>query len=222
MDFLDYILKALSKPDEIISLLINKYDNWIYVILFFIIFAETGLIIMSFIMPFLPGDALIFAIGMIAAKGELDIYIIIPLLIFAAMLGDNVNYIVGKKFGSWILNREKKFLIKPSHINKAKEFFDQKGKNAIIMARFIPVVRTIVPFICGSTNFTYKIFLLYSFIGAVLWVGCIAILGYFLGQFQFVKDNLDKFIILIIILANFPLIKQIFLNFKNKKKKEIE
>lgn len=220
MEFLDYIFKALSKPDEIISLLINKYHNWVYGILFLIIFAETGLIVMSFIMPFLPGDALIFAIGMIAAKGELDIYLILPLLIFAALLGDNVNYFVGKRFGNWILNREDSFLIKKSHIEKAKAFFDEKGKNAIIIARFIPVVRTIVPFICGTTNFSYKIFLLYSFIGAVLWVGCIGVLGYFLGQFQFVKDNLDKFILLIIFVANIPLFKQIYLNIKNKSKKQ--
>lgn len=220
MEFLDYIFKALSKPDEIISLLINKYHNWVYGILFLIIFAETGLIVMSFIMPFLPGDALIFAIGMIAAKGELDIYLILPLLIFAALLGDNVNYFVGKRFGNWILNREDSFLIKKSHIEKAKAFFDEKGKNAIIIARFIPVVRTIVPFICGTTNFSYKIFLLYSFIGAVLWVGCIGVLGYFLGQFQFVKDNLDKFILLIIFVANIPLLKQIYLNIKNKSKKQ--
>lgn len=220
MEFLDYIFKALSKPDEIISLLINKYHNWVYGILFFIIFAETGLIVMSFIMPFLPGDALIFAIGMIAAKGELDIYLILPLLIVAALLGDNVNYFVGKRFGNWILNREDSFLIKKTHIEKAKAFFDEKGKNAIIIARFIPVVRTIVPFICGTTNFSYKIFLLYSFIGAVLWVGCIGVLGYFLGQFQFVKDNLDKFILLIIFVANIPLFKQIYLNIKNKSKKQ--
>ena len=219
MEFLDYIFKTLSKPDEIISFLISKYHNWVYGILFFIIFAETGLIIMSFIMPFLPGDALIFAIGMIAAKGELDIYLILPLLIFAALLGDNVNYFVGKRFGNWILNREDSFLIKKSHIEKAKIFFDEKGKNAIIIARFIPVVRTIVPFICGTTNFSYKIFLLYSLIGAVLWVGCIGVLGYFLGQFQFVKDNLDKFILLIILVANIPLLKQIYFNFKNKRKK---
>jgi membrane-associated protein len=216
MEFFDYILKALSKPDEIISMLINQYGNWIYFILFFIIFAETGLIVMSFIMPFLPGDALIFAIGMIAAKGELNIKIIVPLLIFAAILGDNVNYFVGKRFGNWILNHEKTFFIKPEHINRAKDFFAERGKNAIIMARFIPVVRTIVPFICGSTNFSYKIFLLYSLIGAILWVGCISILGYFLGQIQFVKDHLDKFIILIVILANIPLIKQI-INSRKKK-----
>lgn len=220
MEFLDYIFKALSKPDEIISLLINKYHNWVYGILFLIIFAETGLIVMSFIMPFLPGDALIFAIGMIAAKGELDIYLILPLLIVAALLGDNANYFVGKRFGNWILNREDSFLIKKLHIEKAKAFFDEKGKNAIIIARFIPVVRTIVPFICGTTNFSYKIFLLYSFIGAVLWVGCIGVLGYFLGQFQFVKDNLDKFILLIIFIANIPLLKQIYLNIKNKSKKQ--
>ena len=210
MDLIDLVLKFLSQPDQILSKLIEKYDNWIYAILFFLVFAETGLIIMSFVMPFLPGDALIFAIGMIAARGELNIVIIIPLLIFAALLGDNVNYYVGKKFGSYILNSEKTFFIRKSHILRAQKFFDKNGKNSIIIARFIPVVRTIVPFLSGATYVPYRTFLKFSLIGAVLWVAVICLLGYFLGQIEYVKDHLEKFIILIIIIANIPLLKQIF------------
>lgn len=210
MDLIDLLIKFLSQPDQILSKLIEKYDNWIYAILFFLVFAETGLIIMSFVMPFLPGDALIFAIGMIAARGELNIVIIIPLLIFAALLGDNVNYYVGKKFGSYILNSEKTFFIRKSHILRAQKFFDKNGKNSIIIARFIPVVRTIVPFLSGATYVPYKTFLKFSLIGAVLWVAVICLLGYFLGQIEYVKDHLEKFIILIIIIANIPLLKQIF------------
>lgn len=208
MDFLDLLIKFLSQPDQILSKLIEKYDNWIYAILFFLVFAETGLIVMSFLMPFLPGDALIFAIGMIAARGELDIVIIVPLLIFAALLGDNLNYYVGKRFGSFILTSEKTFIIRKSHILRAQGFFDKHGKNSIIMARFIPVVRTIVPFLSGATNVPYKTFLKFSFFGAFLWVAAISLLGYFLGQIDYVKEHLEKFIILIIIVANIPLIKQ--------------
>lgn len=210
MDLIDLLIKFLSQPDQILSKLIEKYDNWIYAILFFLVFAETGLIIMSFVMPFLPGDALIFAIGMIAARGELNIVIIIPLLIFAALLGDNVNYYVGKKFGSYILNSEKTFFIRKSHILRAQKFFDKNGKNSIIIARFIPVVRTIVPFLSGATYVPYRTFLKFSLIGAVLWVAVICLLGYFLGQIEYVKDHLEKFIILIILIANIPLLKQIF------------
>jgi len=215
MDIIDFFIKFLSQPDKILSGLIEKYDNWIYAILFFLIFAETGLIVMSFLMPFLPGDALIFAIGMISAKGELNIIFIIPLLIIAALLGDNLNYYVGKKFGGFILNSNKTYFIQKRHILRAQEYLDKHGKNAIIIARFIPVVRTIIPFLSGATNLPYKMFLKYSFIGAVLWVGLIALLGYFLGQINFVKDHLEKFILLIIVVANLPLLIQLF---KKKKK----
>jgi membrane-associated protein len=216
MDFLDLIFKFLSQPDQILSKLIEKYDNWIYAILFLLVFAETGLIVMSFLMPFLPGDALIFAIGMIAARGELDITIVIPLLIVAALLGDNVNYYVGRRFGTFILNSEKTFIIRKSHIKRAQDFFEKNGRNSIIIARFIPVVRTIVPFLSGATNVPYKTFLKFSFIGAVLWVALISLLGYFLGQIEYVKEHLEKFIILIVIIANLPLLKQLFIRKKLK------
>jgi membrane-associated protein len=216
MEFLDLVFKFLSQPDQILSKLIEKYDNWIYAILFLLVFAETGLIVMSFLMPFLPGDALIFAIGMIAARGELDITIVIPLLIIAALLGDNVNYYVGRRFGTFILNSDKTFIIRKSHIKRAQDFFEKNGRNSIIIARFIPVVRTIVPFLSGATNVPYKTFLKFSFIGAVLWVALISLLGYFLGQIEYVKEHLEKFIILIILVANLPLLKQLFIRKKAK------
>ena len=147
-----FLLDFVSKPDQVLLAIIEKYHNWVYVFLFLIIFAETGLIIASFLMPFLPGDALIFTIGLLAQEGSLNIYLVIPLLIFAAILGDNVNYYVGKRFGEYIMNSEKDFFIKKKHLEKAKDFFDKNGKNSIIIARFVPVIRTIVPFLCGSTK----------------------------------------------------------------------
>lgn len=212
-----FLLDFVSKPDQVLLAIIEKYHNWVYVFLFLIIFAETGLIIASFLMPFLPGDALIFTIGLLAQEGSLNIYLVIPLLIFAAILGDNLNYYVGKRFGEYIMNSEKDFFIKKKHLEKAKDFFDKNGKNSIIIARFVPVIRTIVPFLCGSTKVKYSTFLSFSMIGAFLWVGVIGLLGYNLGKIEWVKENLDLMIWGIIILANIPLIKQIFFS----KKKEV-
>lgn len=212
-----FLLDFVSKPDQVLLAIIEKYHNWVYVFLFLIIFAETGLIIASFLMPFLPGDALIFTIGLLAQEGSLNIYLVIPLLIFAAILGDNLNYYVGKRFGEYIMNSEKDFFIKKKHLEKAKNFFDKNGKNSIIIARFVPVIRTIVPFLCGSTKVKYSTFLSFSMIGAFLWVGVIGLLGYNLGRIQWVKDNLDYMIWGIIILANIPLIKQLLFS----KKKEV-
>ena len=212
-----FLLDFVSKPDQVLLAIIEKYHNWVYVFLFLIVFAETGLIIASFLMPFLPGDALIFTIGLLAQEGSLNIYLVIPLLIFAAILGDNLNYYVGKRFGEYIMNSEKDFFIKKKHLEKAKDFFDKNGKNSIIIARFVPVIRTIVPFLCGSTKVKYSTFLTFSIIGAFLWVGVIGLLGYNLGKIEWVKENLDLMIWGIIILANIPLIKQIFFS----KKKEV-
>lgn len=212
-----FLLDFVSKPDQVLLAIIEKYHNWVYVFLFLIVFAETGLIIASFLMPFLPGDALIFTIGLLAQEGSLNIFLVIPLLIFAAILGDNLNYYVGKRFGDYIMNSEKDFFIKKKHLEKAKDFFDKNGKNSIIIARFVPVIRTIVPFLCGSTKVKYSTFLSFSMIGAFLWVGVIGLLGYNLGRIQWVKDNLDYMIWGIIILANIPLIKQLLFS----KKKEV-
>ena len=219
-EILDFIANFVSRPDKVLMDFINNYGNWIYVFLFLIIFAETGLIIASFIMPFLPGDALIFAVGMIAANDQqnhLHIEYIIPLLMVASILGDTLNYYVGSRFGSWLLANPGKFYIQPKHIEKATQFFEEHGKKAIIIARFMPVVRTIIPFICGTTKLNYRTFITYSFIGAVLWVGVISLLGYFLGGFKFVQDNLEYFIFGIIIAANLPLIMRLFKSRFSKK-----
>lgn len=219
-ELFDFIANFVSRPDKVIMEFINSYGYWVYIFLFLIIFAETGLIVMSFIMPFLPGDALIFAIGMIAASDEqnhLHIEYIIPLLMLAAILGDNVNYYVGRKFGNWLLANPNKFFLKQQHIDKATAFFDEHGKKAIIIARFMPVVRTIIPFICGTTRLNYKTFITYSIIGAFLWVGLISILGYILGQNDIVKNNLEIFIFGIILAANLPLILRLLKSKFSKK-----
>lgn len=212
----NFLIDFVSKPDQVLIALIERYNNWVYILLFLLIFAETGLIVASFLMPFIPGDALIFSIGLVAQDGLLNIYLIIPLLIFAALLGDNLNYYVGRRFGEYIMNSNNNRFIKKEHILKAKAFFEENGKNSIIIARFIPVIRTIVPFICGSTKLHYPTFLLFSFIGAVLWVGVVGSLGYNLGRIPWVKENLEFMIWGIVIVANIPLIKRLL--FRKKKK----
>src|SRR5690606_13101334 len=219
-EILDFIANFVSRPDRVLMDFINHYGYWIYVFLFFIIFAETGLIVASFIMPFLPGDALIVAVGMSAANDQqnhLHIEYIIPLLMMAAILGDTLNYYVGSRFGRWLLAHPGRFYIQPKHIEKATQFFEEHGQKAIIIARFMPVVRTIIPFICGTTKLNYSTFITYSFIGAVLWVGVISLLGYFLGGFTFVQNNLEYFIFGIIIAANLPLIARLLKSRFSKK-----
>jgi len=212
-----FLSDFVSRPDTVLVDLIARYDSWIYLILFVLIFAETGLIVASFLMPFLPGDALIFAIGMISAGGHIHIWIVIPLLILAALLGDNVNYLVGRRSGDWFYRQEKTWFLRKSHLEKATEFFQQYGTKAVIIARFIPVVRTIVPFLSGVTHMHYPTFLRYSFYGATLWVGVVGLLGYFLGQIEFVQKNLEWFILLIIVLANLPLLKRLIFDRRRSK-----
>jgi membrane-associated protein len=222
-EIFEFFTNFVSRPDKVLMDFIQHYGYWIYAFLFLIIFAETGLIVASFLMPFLPGDALIFAVGMIAASDQqnhLHIEFVIPLLMVAAILGDNLNYYVGKKFGGWLLAHPGKFYLQPKHIRMAAIFFHHQGKKAIIIARFIPLVRTIMPFICGTTGLNYRIFITYSFIGAVLWVGIISVLGYFLGGFTFVQNNLEFFILGIIIIANLPLISRLIKRKFSKKRRK--
>jgi len=210
-EIFDAITGFVSRPDKVIKHLFDEYGNWIYLLLFLQIFAETGLIFLIFFTAFLPGDALLFALGMIAASKDnsLQIEILIPLLMLGALLGDNLNYLVGRRFGKWILQKEDSRFYKKKYLKRAMRIFKKNGRNAIIIARFTPVIRTLIPFVCGTLHLKYRVFLLYSFIGATVWVGGITLIGYFLGQFSFVEQNLGKFIILIIVLANLPTITKI-------------
>lgn len=213
-EIFDTILGFVSRPDKVVKQLFEQYGNWVYLVLFLQIFAETGLIFLIFITAFLPGDALLFALGMIAANEEngLKIEILIPLLMIGALLGDNLNYLIGRRFGHWILQKEDSRFYKKKYLKRATRVFKKRGRAAIIIARFTPVIRTLIPFVCGIFHLKYKIFLLYSFIGATVWVAGITLIGYFLGQFKFVENNLGFFIIGIIVLANLPTITKVIRN----------
>lgn len=199
MEILTFFADLILHVDVYIDVAIEAYGAWVYLILFLVIFCETGLIVT----PMLPGDSLLFAAGVAAAAGGLNIYFLTGLLFAAAVLGDLVNYSVGRFFGERILIRYPK-VVRPSHIEKTRQFFERFGGRAIIFARFIPIVRTIAPFLAGTGQMTYGRFVRYNIAGALLWVGVVVPAGYFLGSLPFVEDNLSLILLLVIVVSFLP------------------
>jgi len=201
------MIDLLLHADELLTQFVRDYGTLTYGILFAIIFAETGLVVT----PFLPGDSLLFAAGALAATGALSIQLLVPLLIVAAVLGDAVNYAVGRRMAksfveegnetSWIHR-----FVKREHVTRAHEFFEEHGGKAIVLARFVPIVRTFVPFVAGGAKMTYATFALYNVIGAVLWVGVCAGAGYLFGNIPIVKANFEIVVLAIVALSLIPLV----------------
>ncbi len=211
MDLIDFILHI----DQHLNDFIIAYDSWIYVILFLIIFVETGVVVM----PFLPGDSLLFAVGMFAAQGSLNIWICLVLLLAAAILGDASNYLIGKYLGPKMmkLRWRGKQLIKPQYLDKTHEFYEKHGAKTIVIARFVPIVRTFAPFVAGIGKMNYWHFLSYNVIGGVLWIVGLTLAGYFLGSIPFIKDNFEIVVFVIIFLSLLPMIFE-FLKTKRQAK----
>ena len=193
------VFNFFMEIDKNILIMISTYGIFIYPLLFLIIFLETGIVIT----PFLPGDSLIFAVGAAAGAGALNIIILFIILCSAAILGDSVNYYIGKYFGDNIL---RKGLIKLEYIHKTRDFYEKHGGKTIILARFIPIVRTFAPFIAGIGKMKYGSFLMYNVIGGILWVSLFLFLGYFSGNLPFVKEHFAFVIFIIIALSIVPVI----------------
>lgn len=203
MEIIHFLLEFLKDPLTTLEGFLDTYDTLTYGILFLVIFVETGFIVM----PLLPGDSLLFAVGLLAATtGKLALSIVIPLLILAALMGDNVNYFVGKKFSAFIKSKEKILFLKREYIDQTEAFYDKHGAKAVILARFMPIVRTIAPFVAGAGNMNYGKYILNCFLGAVLWVTSITSLGYFLGNNAFVKDNFEKVVLAIVFISIAPML----------------
>lgn len=200
MEFFSFIIDFILNIDQHLTELAAQYGVWIYGILFLIIFCETGLVVM----PLLPGDSLLFAAGSIAAIGEMNIHLMVVLLIIAAILGDAVNFMIGKFFGEKLFANPNSKIFKQSHLQKTQQFYAKHGGKTIILARFIPIVRTFAPFVAGMGHMTYHHFLAYNVIGGVLWVTIFSYLGYFFGNLPIVKDNLSLVLIAIIVLSVLP------------------
>ncbi|XDZ52822.1 DedA family protein [Neisseriaceae bacterium CLB008] len=178
----------------------QNYGTYIYLILFLIIFCETGLIVT----PFLPGDSLLFMAGSIAALGEMNIYLMMALLIVAAILGDTVNYSIGKAIGAKLFSNPHSKFFKQSHLAKTHAFYEKHGGKTIIIARFVPIVRTFAPFVAGMGSMSYRKFITYNVSGAIIWVLLFATAGYLFGNLEIVKKNLSVIMLGIIILSIMP------------------
>ncbi|MBA9078874.1 MULTISPECIES: DedA family protein [Rufibacter] len=203
--FLDFFLHL----DQHLSQIISEYGVWTYIILFLIIFIETGVVVM----PFLPGDSLLFAAGAFAATGVLNVWLLLLLLFIAAFLGDTLNYAIGNYFGPKVFRRDYRFL-KREHLLKTQAFYDRHGGKTIIFARFIPIIRTFAPFVAGVGTMKYSKFLSYNVIGGFLWVVGFIAAGFVFGNIPAVKKNFTLVVFGIILVSVIPpiyeLVKQKF------------
>ncbi|HPQ08325.1 MAG TPA: DedA family protein [Bacteroidia bacterium] len=200
MSFIDFFLHL----DKHLADILLQYQTSTYFILALIIFCETGLVAT----PFLPGDSLLFAAGMLTASmGVLDIRILIPLLILAAFVGDNVNYLVGKFVGEKVFDIPYlRKIIKREYLDKTHQFYEKHGGKTIIIARFVPIVRTFAPFAAGLGKMTYPKYITFCIFGAILWVSSITLAGYFFGNIPIIKNNFEKVIFGIIFISILPII----------------
>lgn len=212
MDFIRSIFDFIIHIDVHLAEIINNFQGWTYGILFLIVFAETGFVIT----PFLPGDSLIFAAAAFAAKGDLNPWLIFAVLTIAGIIGDGVNYAIGNYIGPKVFTGNVKFL-KKEYLDKAHAFFEKHGGKAVIFARFMPIVRTFVPFIAGAGSMTYSKFAFYNVIGAVSWVGLFTALGYFFGNLKVVEENFSLVVFAIIFLSILPPIIEYLKERKAKK-----
>src|SRR5690606_1205610 len=208
MEAIESLIDFVLHIDQHLEYFINTYGYWVYAILFLIVFVETGVVVM----PFLPGDSLLFAAGMLAAQqNDLNVWIVIVLLLIAAISGDSLNYSIGQKFGMKV-TRIKIFgkqFVQQEHIDKTHSFYEKYGSKTIVIARFVPIVRTLAPFVAGIGRMSYKTFITYNILGAILWVVGVTLVGYFLGNIPIIKDNFSKVVIGIIIISLLPIVYEI-------------
>jgi membrane-associated protein len=216
MEYITFLIDFILHIEVHLDQIIRDYQSWTYGIIFLIIFLETGVVVT----PFLPGDSLLFALGAFAAKGSFDFWIMSILLIIAAIIGDSVNYSIGRYFGKKFLELEKIPLIKKAHIEKAHKFYEKHGPKTIILARFIPIVRTFAPFVAGVGEMNYSKFMSYNVVGAILWVMSFMTLGYVFGNLEVVQSNFKLVILAIIILSILPGVVE-FVREKRRQTKEV-
>jgi membrane-associated protein len=204
--FIDIVLHL----DTHLLQLVADYGIWVYAILFLIIYCETGLVVT----PFLPGDSLLFVAGALCGMGALQLEWLIPLLILAAFSGDNTNYWIGRLVGMRLLRAHTR-LIRQEHIDKTHAFYEKHGGKTVLLARFLPIVRTFAPFVAGIGLMNYRMFMLFSAAGSVLWIGSLTLAGFFFGNIPLVKDNLMVIIVGIIVISVLPAIIELIRNRKS-------
>jgi membrane-associated protein len=206
MEFLQQALDFILHIDKHLLELVSKYGAWTYGILFGIIFCETGLVVT----PFLPGDSLLFAAGALAGADALEIRVLVPLLIAAAVIGDNLNYMIGRTVGPRVFTAEHNRFFKREHLTRTHEFYERHGGKMLVLARFVPIVRTFAPFVAGIARMRYPRFLAFSVAGGVLWVSSFSLLGYFFGSLPIVQENFSIAVIVVILISLVPMVVEVW------------
>lgn len=214
MEFLSQFIDLFLHLDEHMANVIQNYGALTYAILFLIIFCETGLVVT----PFLPGDSLLFAAGTFAAIGNLNMAFLFLLLTGAAILGDAVNYWIGFILGPKVFRKEKSLFFKQAYLDKTNAFYEKYGGKTIILARFVPIVRTFAPFVAGIGKMPYRTFFFYNVVGAILWVGICSLAGYFFGQIPVIKENFELAVLGIIFVSVLPMGFEFLKHLQDKKK----
>lgn len=205
MGFFPDLLEIILHLDRHLLDLCTQYGAWVYAILFVIVFCETGLVVT----PFLPGDSLLFAVGSLAAINALDLMTSIVLLIAAAILGDTVNYSIGDYVGPKVFHQENSRFLNKEYLVRTHRFYEKHGGKTIIIARFLPIIRTFAPFVAGIGSMTYKRFLMFNVVGGALWVLLFVPAGYFFGSVPFVKNNFSLVILALVLIPGIPSVVEV-------------
>jgi membrane-associated protein len=200
MELLQQFIQFVLHIDKHLFDICSQYGVWVYTILFVIIFCETGFVVT----PFLPGDSLLFAVGSLAAIGALNVWSSIVLLVIAAFAGDTANYWIGHYVGPKVFHKEKVLLLNKEYLERTHRFYEKHGGKTIIIARFLPIIRTFAPFVAGIGSMTYSRFIIYNLAGGMLWVLLFTLCGYFFGNFPFVKQNFSLVIVALLLIPGIP------------------
>ncbi|MGD0917487.1 MAG: DedA family protein [Thermodesulfobacteriota bacterium] len=200
MDIIKFFIEILLNLDKHLDLIIRNYGIWTYAIFFLIIFLETGLVVTFFF----PGDSLLFAVGTFAALGSLDLKWLMMDLSLAAIAGDSVNYWIGHMMGPKVFSKERSRFLNKEHLHRTHRFYEKYGGKTIVLARFIPIIRTFAPFVAGIGSMTYGRFIVYNITGGIAWVVVFVLVGYFFGNIPFVKNNFSLVIFAIIFISILP------------------
>jgi membrane-associated protein len=212
LEYIKSLIDFILHIDKHLVELVTQYGVWTYAILFLIIFAETGLVVM----PLLPGDSLLFAIGALAAQGGLNVFTVFVLLSLAAILGDTVNYWVGKAVGPKVFKSETSRWLNREHLQRTHEFYEKYGGKTIIIARFMPIIRTFAPFVAGIGAMSYGKFIVYNIVGGIVWIGGFLYAGYLFGNIPIIKRNFTLVVFAIIIISVLPAVIEVLRNRRAK------
>lgn len=217
MAFLSTLFDLFLHIDQHLITVIAAYGVWVYILLFIIVFLETGIVVT----PFLPGDSLLFAAGALASQHLMNIGLLLFLFTMAAILGDTLNYAIGRALGRTLLRNKEKWLIKGEYYNRTVSFYAKHGGKTILLARFVPVIRTFAPFVAGIAKMRYSRFAFYNIAGGILWVGIFTIGGFLFGNIPFVQENFSLALLIIITISFLPFIIEIIKQYLAKKKQSL-